>query len=440
MAVDPREEARRARPLAARCGVIDSAPPRSPWVRGPGWDGFWMLSALWLTPFVAWLSRGYADPERSPLDQLYFALTALFWIGHRLCSAYLAYGTEAYRPLLRAQPVRFVGIPLLVTAGCFAVFLPADGALAWSRQERLVALAIIDYVCVTYHFAAQHFGALSLYRMRIRRPAGARTRTIDRLFALGVGGVLVFVADVLAGAVAYQDQWVDRWLVPACIVSSQDAIRAAAAVVLLAATALMLVAELRAPRVSLPRVLYVLGITTMVGLALGARSPFIFLVMWTSQHWIVATGLASQTPGAEPAPARGLVRRALHAVNARPWAVVMLLVLFSVVLLPVFEVEANREGGTYYGERLFGDFATGLQTSSWVPALLALGFASGFTHYLLDRSVFRLSDPGVRAAARGLVSGDRRSASATISRPSARRLAWAPLDASSCPDRTTPCS
>jgi hypothetical protein len=58
-------------------------PRRSPWVRGPGWDGFWMLSALWLAPAVVWLSRGYADREERALDLLSFGLTALFWIGHR---------------------------------------------------------------------------------------------------------------------------------------------------------------------------------------------------------------------------------------------------------------------------------------------------------------------------------------------------------------------
>jgi len=62
------------------------------------------------------------------------------------------------------------------------------------------------------------------------------------------------------------------------------------------------------------------------------------------------------------------------------------------------------EAGTYYGDRLFGALATQLRTSSWVPALLALGFASGFIHYLLDRSVFRMSEPGVRIAAAGLLN------------------------------------
>src|SRR3954451_23347941 len=76
----------------------------------------------------------------------------------------------------------------------------------------------------------------------------------------------------------------------------------------------------------------------------------------------------------------------------------------SIVLLPLFEVEANRETGTYYGDRIFGAFATQLRTSSWVPALVALGFATGFIHYLLDRSVYRMSDPQVRAAASGLLN------------------------------------
>ncbi len=381
-----------------------AAPWPSPWVRGPAWDGLWMQSALWLTPLALWLARGHADPESSPLDLLYLGLTALFWIGHRLCSTWLAYCTEAYRPLLRAQPVRFVVLPLLVTAGCFGVFLPSDAAFPWTREQRLVGLAVLDYALVTYHFAAQHFGALSLYRSRVGRAACAHTRRMDRLFALGVGGVLVFLADILAGAVAYQDLWVDRWLVPVWLVSAQAGIRGGATLVLLAATAAMLFAEARAARRSLPRVLYVLGIAAMVAVALRPRSLFPFLVIWTSQHWVLATGLASQTPGGEPAPVRGAVRRILHVLNARSWAVLLLLMVSSVLLMPLFEVEGNRQGGTYYGDRIFGAVATGLRTSSWVPALLALGFSTGFIHYLLDRSVYRLSDPQVRSAARGLLA------------------------------------
>src|SRR6266446_2812745 len=352
----------------------DLSGSRSTWVRGPVWDSFWMLSGLWLAPIVIWLAWGYDDPESSPLDLLYFGLTALFWLGHRFCSTYLAYCTEAYRPLLRAQPIRFVVLPILVTTGCFALFLPADSALPWTREERLVGLAIVDYACVTYHFAAQHFGALSLYRSRAERGSCIQTRRLDRFFALTVGGVLVFVADILAGSVAYHDQWIDRWSFAAWIVSTQDGIRSGGMLTLLIATAAMLFAEFRAPRWSLPRVLYIVGIAVMVGLALRPRSLFLFLVIWTSQHWILATGLASRTSCAETAPTRSIVRRVLHRLNVRPWAVMLFLMVLSVVLLPLFEVEANQETGTYYGDRIFGAIATQLRTSSWVPVLVALGF------------------------------------------------------------------
>jgi hypothetical protein len=376
---------------------------RGRWVRGPVWDGVWILNALWLVPLVLWLAHGYSDPESSPLDFLYLGLTALFWIGHRLCSTWLAYCTEAYKPLVRSEPVRFIVLPLLVTVACFAIFLPADEAFPWTREERVVGLAILDYAMVTYHFAAQHFGALSLYRARAEAAGSANARRLDRMFALGVGGALVFFADILSGSVAYQDVWIDRWSISAWLASQQGGIRAAALLALLLATTLMLVAEARASRRSLPRVLYILGLAAMAAIALQPRSPFLFVVIWTSQHWILATGLASQTPSGEPAPASGIVRRVFHAFNARPWAILLVFVVSSFLLLPFFEVEANREGGTYYGDRIFGAVAEGLRTSSWVPALVAAGFATGFVHYLLDRNVYRMSDPRVRSAACGLL-------------------------------------
>src|SRR5437899_6372743 len=249
----------------------DLSGSRSTWVRGPVWDSFWMLSGLWLAPIVLWLASGWADPESSPLDLLYFGLTALFWLGHRFCSTYLAYCTEAYRPRLRTQSVRFVVLPVLITIGCFAFFLPPDSALPWTRAERLVGLAIVDYAWVTWHFAAQHFGALSLYRSRAGRAACVQTRRIDRFFALSVGGALVFVADILAGAVAYQDQWIDRWFFAGWIVSAQNGIRGSATLVLFIATAIMLFGEARARRWSLPRVVDSVGIAAMFGLALRPR-------------------------------------------------------------------------------------------------------------------------------------------------------------------------
>jgi hypothetical protein len=131
--------------------------------------------------------------------------------------------------------------------------------------------------------------------------------------------------------------------------------------------------------------------------------PLLFVTVWTAQHWLVATALATRVACAEPAASRSRVWRALHEVNRRPWALLLVLGLLSVLLLPVMEVEAIRVDGTYYGDRIFGSLATALRNSTWVPALVALGFTTGFLHYWLDRAVYRLSRPAVRTAARGLL-------------------------------------
>ena len=100
------------------------------WIKSPAWDLVWILNALWLAPLVLLLARGYDDARASPVDGLFFALTVPLWFGHRVSSAWLAYATQAYRPLLAKQPLRC--LPLLLArrqAGCArpaAAIIPAS--------------------------------------------------------------------------------------------------------------------------------------------------------------------------------------------------------------------------------------------------------------------------------------------------------------------------
>jgi hypothetical protein len=350
------------------------------------------------------LAHGHEDPSESPLDLLVFGLTALFWISHRFGSMWLAYATTAYRPLLRAEPVRFVIIPIAIAAACFATVLPGDDALPFTRSERLLALATIDFGFVTYHFAAQHFGVLSLYRVLSGRSADLWTRRLDRLFAMVVGGALVVVAEAVAGTTLFKEVWVGPWLDPERLAAASDTLRVVATILLVALTLVLVVVEAFAASVSLPRILYAVGVAVMVGVALYTDRPFLFVAVWTAQHWLAATALAICVARAEPAPPGSSVSRALHAVNRRPWALLLVLGLISVLLLPVMEVEAVEPGGAYYGDRIFGALAVALRTSAWVPTLVAVGVATGFLHYWFDRAVYRLSRPTVRIAAHGLFS------------------------------------
>ena len=86
------------------------------------------------------------------------------------------------------------------------------GQLTARSIERAVWLAIVDYLLVSYHFAAQHFGLLSLYRSRAGRASDAVTRRLDRWYALVVGGGFVVLAEALAGSIAFQDRWIEPLL------------------------------------------------------------------------------------------------------------------------------------------------------------------------------------------------------------------------------------
>ena len=376
------------------------------WIKSPAWDLVWVLNPLWLAPLVLLLAQGHDDVRASPVDGLFFALTVPLWFGHRLSSAWLAYATPAYRPLLATQRLRFVVVPLAIIVACFGLLLAPESVLPMPLTERVVCFAILDYVLVSHHFAAQHFGLLSLYRARAGRASDAIARRLDRWFALVVGGGFVVVAEALAGSIAFQDRWIHPLLGAGGSEVFARTLREGGIVLVVILTALMLRVELQSQRPSLPRVGYVLGVSAMVLFAFLARDPFLFIVLWSVQHWSAAMGLASlaasggvQAPGAH-------WQRLLAPINRRGWAVLLVLSVVSTLLLPVMEVEAVSDEYAY-ADRIFGDAARWLRSSPFVPALLALGFAAGFIHYLLDRAAFRFSSPDVRQAARGLLQSHR---------------------------------
>jgi hypothetical protein len=372
------------------------------WIKSPAWDLVWVLNALWLAPLVLLLALGHDDVRASPVDGLFFALAVPLWFGHRVSSAWLAYATPAYRPLLATQRLRFVVAPLAIAVACFALLLAPESVLPMPLTERVVCLAVLDYLLVSHHFAAQHFGLLSLYRARAGRASDAVARRLDRWFALVVGGGFVVVAEALAGSIAFQDRWIDPLLGAGGSDVFARTLRDGGIVFVVVLTALILRVELRSQRASLPRVAYVLGVSAMVLCAFLARDPFLFIVLWSVQHWSAAMGLASlaasggaQAPGAH-------WQRLLAPINRRGWAVLLVLAVVSTLLLPVMEVQAVTDEYAY-ADRIFGAGARWLRSSPFVPVLLALGFASGFIHYLLDRAAFRFSSPDVRHAARGLL-------------------------------------
>jgi len=258
------------------------------WIKSPAWDLVWVLNTLWLAPLILLLGWGHDNVRASAVDQLFFVLAVPLWFGHRVSSAWLAYATPSYRALLATQRLRFVVAPLAIAAACFAVLLAPEAVLPIPLTERVVWLAVLDYLLVSYHFAAQYFGLLSLYRSRAGRASDLITRRLDRWFALVVGGGFVVLANALAGSIAFQDRWIAPLLGDGVSDAFARTLRDGSVVVVVTLTALVLHVELRSQRPSLPRVAYVLGISAIVLFGFLARDPFLFIVLWSVQHWSAA--------------------------------------------------------------------------------------------------------------------------------------------------------
>jgi hypothetical protein len=75
------------------------------------------------------------------VDALFFALVVPLWFGHRVSSAWLAYATPAYRPLLATQRLRFVVAPLAIAVPASLLLAP-ESVLPMPLTERVVWLAV----------------------------------------------------------------------------------------------------------------------------------------------------------------------------------------------------------------------------------------------------------------------------------------------------------
>ena len=163
------------------------------WIKSPAWDLVWVLNALWLAPLVLLLAWGHDNVRASPVDGLFFALTVPLWFGHRVSSAWLAYATPAYRPLLATQRLRFVVVPLAIAVACFAVLL---------ARMQMVGLRIITCIAQQSSDAGEFRGMIQQrFKILVIRPRASIGIKAQRQMAeaiaknreLGEGGFLVLL-------------------------------------------------------------------------------------------------------------------------------------------------------------------------------------------------------------------------------------------------------
>ena len=114
---------------------------QTPWLRSPWWDGFWLLSGIWLL-LPALLYSIFPETIR-----IGFAVaTLLLWLSHRFATAYTAYCTESFREIVTMQWGRFIVTPALVFTVVLAVLFAPQSAIGASFAERLLFFGTLFFI------------------------------------------------------------------------------------------------------------------------------------------------------------------------------------------------------------------------------------------------------------------------------------------------------
>ena len=337
-------------------------------LRNPSWDFTWLLCGLWLFPLVIFLDWGEG------LETFFLLCTLLFWLTHRFSSLLLAFTSPSYSSVRKAQPLRFLGVPILVILSVF-IWLCSPWP-TWTLTEKILILAVIDYAWALYHFAIQHYGVLRLYQLRNPMQEGLSSSQ-QQNWCLLLGGVLPWLGELVQSTTWLQQEGLLNltWL----SFDSPSIWTLRGGVCLISIVAWR---KLTAQNCSLAYQAYLLSLLLLANAAWWI-SPLAFLVLISVQHWLVAVGIA------------GHARSIDSPKNHSGWRVVIIWVLWTIVAVPFLEIDSVDVSNSLGAEWIPG-WQNLLMESSWLTLCLGLAFASGFVHYLMDRAVYRFSDPMLR--------------------------------------------
>lgn len=380
---------------------------RRGWIQSPGWDLFWMFSALWGAALI--LLGAAAQPLMAGV-LLLFLLERLVSVLHAWSTTYMVLFSPLLAEERRGNRRRYVWIPALIALGALGLGLavstsqryPADGrpgADLW-----VFALYIgLFWVGHFWHFGNQDFGVLNIYRTRAgqTRPIDRR---VDKLFTVAMMYVIQPVVYLsIVATTAFAEFATALLPVSAATLDAGARAGVVAAVLLSAGVAAF---ELSKPNRSLPRLLYILVIflhPTLLYGSVAAGAPavaylYLFAYLWS--HWLVAIGLV------------GRINTRFYESRGDPPRTAALrhgAVLGFIAALVFLATQRHQEFLLFNTDRFrYKDLLASISPEQGVVVGLVLGFFLGeqLVHYYCDRCLFRFRNPGIRRRVAPLLLGD----------------------------------
>lgn len=355
-----------------------------------------MLCGIWLLGFLLVVHvTGMADAVTYKL--LLFGLLTT-WGGHVVAPMIAAWRSNILRDELWKSPAYYVALPvmLMIGFGIIGALTVQGSANAYPylmSNYRFTgfgaAMFLIFVAWNTWHFASQHFGVLSIYRVRAKQ-FDDRDRRWDRIYAVGMTCGLMPIAWYTQGRRLGVLNEVFE------LPNPHGALAMSVVAVSMVITAIALAYEFRKPNRSLPRLLYIVSIGIQPVFAVVSYTIYHFAV-FSMAHWIVAIALVARVWSNEAA-SHEVERPNVWTAAQRMFAFqVMIMIGVSVVFYFVWRSSVIPHFADWAAVRLAlsGDGSYGLRAMGAVGgALLGLNI----THFMYDRFIYSFRRPAIRQA------------------------------------------
>ncbi len=368
----------------------------SQWLKSPMWDACWMFSGFWLLIVVVVLQGSVT------IKPVYLVFVFGVWLAHRFMTTYLVFSLPVFRRLIYKEKIRFFCAPLLTVVATFSFLFMPESVIGISALARLMLLWTVDYFLNLYHFSVQHYGVTCIYESKSCSSSTKNQKAIGKIFFLILGVFFIMLAEIVQGVFFFEESLKLYITNYSAINVFFPFIKAVCIVVVSLLFLVMIAMQWRLRDVHWIKSAYFLQVTVMIVSAF-YLDPFSFLFVWSVQHWLAAVGLGLVMVGNHSAAIdenkRGISTRKKLTAQFSIFFVCMLL------LTPLFQVEA-MEADLRLVEVWLPAFSQSLENNNMLMLLFSLGLSTAFIHYLMDRSVFRLSHPQTRRITLPLLLGD----------------------------------
>ena len=370
--------------------MSETIQPRNVWLRSASWDGFWMLSGIWLLMPLFVFTR-----VPHGVQGMLIVATLILWLSHRFATTYNAFCTPAYCSLVRQNRMRFMIWPIAAILSTLGFVFVPNTILPIDTWGKVQVLGTIFFLYNSYHFGVQHYGVLSIYRIRAGQSHSGWLKRYEKIFCIAVGTILVAIAQVCHGAEVVHDSIIYNIFPRELFMSLFGVLRVAAPIIVVILTAVFYWGESRNKPISLPKILYVTGLMFQ-GILAYFLEPISFLFLWGVQHWLVsvALGVHMTQNDVTELPVDSRWYRFWNKFNKGFWPTVFVLCFISIILTPLFQFAVHPEK---MNEARFLSFLSPLLANTvLLNFFIAMNFSSVYVHFIMDRAIFRFSDPATR--------------------------------------------